>query len=197
VKEIILASSSPRRKSLLEQLGLKFKVIPSGVREPVLPGFAPAELVEVLAREKAQEVAGRLSSGLVIGADTVVVWRGQVMGKPACPREAVEMLKRLRADMHEVYTGLALIDAASGESIAGCEITRVYFKYISDGEIESYVATKEPLDKAGAYAVQGKAAVFIERIEGCYTNVVGLPLARLDTMLKHFGVSILPGGGAQ
>lgn len=196
MKEIILASSSPRRKSLLEQLGLEFKVIPSEICEPVLPGFTPAELVEVLAREKAHQVAGRLSSGVVIGADTVVVWRGQVMGKPASPREAAEMLRRLRADVHEVYTGLALIDAASGESVAGHEVTRVYFKYISDAEIESYVATKEPMDKAGAYAVQGKAAIFIERIEGCYTNVVGLPLARLDTMLKHFGVNILPGGGA-
>ncbi len=196
MKEIILASSSPRRKSLLEQLGLKFKVIPSTAYESVLPGLTPAELVEVLAKEKAHQVALQLTSGIVIGADTVVVWRGEIMGKPASPQEAVGMLKRLRADVHEVYTGLALIDAASGESITGREMTRVYFKDITDAEIESYVATEEPLDKAGAYAVQGKAAIFIERIEGCYTNVVGLPLARLATMLKHFGVSILPGGSS-
>lgn len=190
-KEIILASSSPRRAELLRQIGLKFRVLPCQVDETPPPGLAPSELVELLAERKALATAGKLSKGIVLGADTVVVWRGELLGKPSSGEDAAHMLKKLQDSAHEVYTGIALVDAGSGKLLVDHEKTRVVFRSLDDEDIKRYVATGEPMDKAGAYGIQGLAAIFINRLEGCYTNVVGLPLARLSVMLKQFGYEVL------
>ncbi|MDD4237619.1 MAG: Maf family protein [Desulfotomaculaceae bacterium] len=189
--KIVLASSSPRRADLLKQAGLEFNIMVSEVDETLAPGLAPDELVELLALRKANAVAVRLDSGIVIGADTVVVQAGRILGKPSGPQEASAMLRLLQGSGHEVYTGVALVDVISRETLVGHEMTRVFFNGLSEEEIRRYVATGEPLDKAGAYGVQGLAALFINRLEGCYTNVVGLPLARLAKMLKKLGYEVL------
>lgn len=191
MKELILASSSPRRSDLLKQLGLKFRTMVCEVDESPPQGMSPFELVQLLAVKKAMAVARLLEDGIVIGADTLVVLNGQPLGKPADGEEAVEMLKRLRGTGHEVCTGVALVDAATRKVQVEIERTCVFFRTLEEEEIRRYVATGEPLDKAGAYAVQGLAAVFIKGIEGCYTNVVGLPLAKLAEMLRQFGYEVL------
>ncbi|MFX4261599.1 Maf family protein [Pelotomaculum propionicicum] len=191
MKKLILASSSPRRAELLKQIGLNFEIRVGCVDEPLLPGLSPPELVECLAERKAAAVARDLNDGIVIAADTVVVWQGQVLGKPLNGEEAFDMLSRLQGSAHEVLTGVALIDARSGKVLVEHEKTRVFFRAMEDEEIGRYVASGEPLDKAGSYGVQGLAAIFIKRLEGCYTNVVGLPLARLAQMLKVFGYKVL------
>lgn len=187
----MLASSSPRRADLLKQAGLNFSTVVSEVDETPVPGLSPGELVELLASRKASAVAARLDNGIVIGADTVVVQAGRVLGKPSGPQEAVEMLRLLQGSGHEVYTGVALVDVIACETLVEHEMTRVFFNPLTEEEIRRYVATGEPLDKAGSYAVQGLAALFINRLEGCYTNVVGLPLARLAEMLKKIGYEVL------
>lgn len=191
MKELILASSSPRREELLKQLGLSFRTLVCPVDETPPPGLNPFELVELLAVRKAMAVARTLDDGIVIGADTVVFWHGQPLGKPSDGEDAVEMLKRLQGTAHEVYTGVALVDAATRKVLIDHEKTRVFFRPADEEEIRRYVATGEPMDKAGAYAVQGLAAIFIKGLEGCYTNVVGLPLARLSEMLKQFDYHVL------
>lgn len=188
---IYLASASPRRRVLLEQLGLNFEVIVSSIDETVEAELPPEQLVEVLARSKAQAVAAKLESGIVIGADTIVVREEQVLGKPSTAREAREMLQLLQDAWHAVFTGLAVIDAHSGRAEVTHECTRVKFKPLTEDEITRYVATGEPLDKAGSYAIQGLGAIFIEQMQGCYFNVVGLPLAKLAEVLKGFGVEVL------
>lgn len=191
VKKLILASSSPRRADLLRQIGLNFEIKICSVDETLLPGLSPPEQVEFLAERKAAAVARKLKDGIVIGADTVVVWQEQVLGKPLNGEEAFDMLMKLQGRAHEVYTGVALIDASSGKVLVGHERTRVLFRTMEMEETRRYVASGEPVDKAGAYGVQGLAAIFIKRLEGCYTNVVGLPLARLAVMLKEFGYEVL------
>ena len=191
MKNLILASSSPRRAELLKQIGLNFQIMVCDVDETPLPGMSPPELVEILAERKAAAVARNLHDGIVLGADTVVVWHGQVLGKPRSEEEAFGMLVKLQGSAHDVYTGVALIDVSSGKILVGHEKTRVFFRTMEEEEIRRYVASGEPLDKAGAYGVQGLAAIFINRLEGCYTNVVGLPLARLSVMLKAVGYNVL------
>ncbi len=172
-------------------LGLSFQVLNQTVDETTPPDLPPATVVELLAERKAKAVAENLRRGLVIGADTIVVWRGQILGKPTDFGQAVTMLQCLQGCQHEVFTGLAVVEASSGKAVTLHERTRVIFRRIEDEEILSYVATGEPMDKAGAYAVQGIGAIFIQRIEGCYTNVIGLPLARLAEVLKQFNYNIL------
>ena len=191
MKEIILASSSPRRSELLKQLGLQFRTLVCPVDETLPPGLSPFELVELLAVKKAMAVARMLEDGIVIGADTVVFWHGQPLGKPSDGDDAMEMLGRLQGTVHEVYTGVALVDADSRKVLIEHEKTRVFFRSFDEEEIRRYVATGEPMDKAGAYAIQGLGAIFIKGLEGCYSNVVGLPLARLAKMLKQFGYNVL------
>lgn len=193
VKNLILASSSPRRAELLKQIGLSFQIKACSVDESPLPGLSPPELVELLAKKKAAAAARELNDGIVIGADTVVVWQGQVLGKPRNGDEAFEMLLKLQGCSHEVYTGVAVIDVSSGKALVQHEKTRVSFSPLDEREIRLYIDSGEPLDKAGAYGVQGLAAVFITKIEGCYTNVVGLPLAMLTSMLKQLGYKVLEG----
>lgn len=191
MKPIILASASPRRAELLNQLGLDFQVIPSDVSE-VIPekSTAPQELVTKLALHKASDVACKVERGLVIGADTLVVLEDIIFGKPSGPAEAVKMLSILSGKYHSVYTGIAMVQVPSGRTEAGYSETKVKFRSLAEEEIQSYVATGEPLDKAGAYGIQGKGGVLVERIEGCYFNVVGLPLSKLAEMLQKFGISI-------
>jgi len=189
--KIILASTSPRRLRLLKGLGLKVKVVESKVRESKFNISNPQKLVKTLALTKAQEVARRTKSGLIIGADTIVVHRGKILGKPKSPKEAKVMLGELSGKMHEVLTGLAVIDASTNKMMVDIVKTRVKFRKLTKEEISNHVATAKPLDKAGAYAIQGKAGLFVERIDGCYFNVVGLPLARLAEILKEFNVTLI------
>lgn len=185
---IILASNSPRRRELLAQIGLAFTVAPADVDESVLPGESPVSCVERLAQDKARAAAKRAGKGIVIAADTIVAAGGAILGKPADAEDARRMLTELSGREHEVVTGLAVMDAASEQCVTRTSITKVWFRDLSDREIASYVATGEPLDKAGAYGIQGRGALLVERIEGCYSNVVGLPLSLLGEMLREFGV---------
>lgn len=189
--DLILASASPRRCELLKQLGLKFTVRVSDLEEKVDPALAPGPLVESLARSKARNVAAAVRQGIVIGADTVVVHEDIVLGKPADSEEAATMLRRLSGKTHRVLTGVVVLDAESGRELAGHEVTRVRFRDLSEREITSYIACGEPADKAGAYAIQGLGAIFVLGIEGCYFNVVGLPLTRLAGMLGQFGITVV------
>lgn len=190
-KKLILASASPRRKQLLSQLGLDFTVEPSNDDENIRANLPPEITVVTLAEAKAANVARRHNEGLVLGADTIVVIDGLILGKPRDAGHAREMLSRLSGRWHAVYTGLALIDAETGRLIKDVEESRVKFKNLSKGEIENYINTGEPLDKAGAYGIQGKGALLVEKIEGCYYNIVGLPLFKLNTLLLEFGIKIL------
>lgn len=195
MRDLVLASASPRRKQLLEQMGLEFSVIASKVAETVASGLSPGAVAESLAGQKARDVANSLSSGLVIGADTIVVQQDQkgyaILGKPEDSIQAAEMLKGLSGSTHQVITGIALVDVETGKELLQHQVTTVNFRELEAEEITAYVATGEPLDKAGAYGIQGLGALFVTGIEGCYFNVVGLPLARLGMMLKEFGISVL------
>lgn len=185
--ELVLASASPRREMLLRQIGLDFEIEPSGVEEPLPEGIPAEVLSERLAMEKAKLVASQRSSGLVIGADTIVVLDGTVLGKPASVREAEDMLRQLSGREHQVITGVAVVDATTGRSRSDHVSTAVRFANLDDRTIARYVASGEPVDKAGAYAIQGLGALLVESISGCYSNVVGLPLRRLVELLREFG----------
>ncbi|KPJ54319.1 hypothetical protein AMJ39_00835 [candidate division TA06 bacterium DG_24] len=185
---IVLASSSPRRQWILRQIGIPFIVMPSRVDEEVGLQEKPLELVRSVAVEKARDVARRLVEGIVVGADTVVVCGEGVLGKPRDQEDAAAMLASLSGRAHQVHTGLAVFDVASGRELVEVETTVVHFRRITRSEIDRYVLTGEPLDKAGAYGIQGMGALFVDRIEGCFYNVVGLPVARLYAMLREFGL---------
>jgi septum formation protein len=189
--KLILASGSPRREVLLSQIGVEFDVEPSGAAEAIPQGAPPRELAEQLAIDKARLVASRRESGLVIGADTVVVLDGRVLGKPADGTEAGDMLRALSGREHLVITGIAVVDAGSGRVRSDAVVTGVQFVPLSEEMIARYIATGEPMDKAGAYGIQGFGALLIERIDGCYFNVVGLPLRRLAELLGEFGYDAL------
>jgi len=191
MKKIILASASPRRKDLLKQIGLDFQVMASNLEEDLTADLAPERLVQELAGRKAREVAGKIVEGIIIAADTVVVSKGKIMGKPVDTRDAHDMLRELSGSMHEVITGVAIIDMPSGRETLFHETTKVNFKDLTASEIQGYIKSGEPLDKAGAYAIQGLGAILVAGIDGCYSNVVGLPLAKLAGELKKFGISVL------
>ncbi|WP_274362617.1 Maf family protein [Paenibacillus thermotolerans] len=193
---LILASSSPRRQELIRSLGLPVRIRPSDVDETIEGELAPADIVETLADRKASAVYDGLvregeRAGIVVGSDTIVVLDGQVLGKPVNERDAARMLSALQGRDHEVYSGVALIDAESGEKAVSHRVTRVWMKPMDEETIRRYITTGEPNDKAGSYAIQGIGATLVERIEGDYFNVVGLPLALVSDMLKAFGVRIL------
>ncbi len=187
---LILASSSPRRKKLLEQLGLPFKVVPPQIDETTEEGIAPDENAALLARRKAESVARKYEDHPVLGADTVVVLGEKLLGKPRSPEEAAECLRVLSGKQHLVITGLSLVHAAEKLSLSRTATTKVWMEAVSEAEIEAYVASGEPMDKAGAYAIQGKGAFMVKRIEGCYSNVVGLPLNLLARTLREAGLDI-------
>jgi septum formation protein len=188
---IILASSSPRRRELLQGLGIAFSIRNSDVDETTAPDMAPQEIVESLALRKAREIAKQESDGLVIGADTIVVLDGRVLGKPVDEADAFRMLKSLQGRDHTVYSGIAIIDVKSGREEVAHRSTLVHIRALSDHEIRSYIATREPMDKAGSYAIQGIGATIVDEIKGDYFTVVGLPLNLAAAMLARFGVQIL------
>jgi septum formation protein len=176
-ESLILASTSPRRAEILRAVGWPFETCAPNVDETRAPEEAPVHYVKRLARMKAAAVAGRQSEGLVLGADTVVVIEGEILGQPRDAEDARRMLRLLSGKWHEVLTGVALVRAGvSGCSIVDHESTRVRFGVLSDEELEWYVGTGEPMGKAGAYGIQGRAALFIEEIQGDYFNIVGLPV---------------------
>ncbi len=209
---LILASASPRRKALLEGLGLSFEIVPSGIPED--GGEGPAlRTAPALALAKAREVAVRVGAGLmagadtaaargpgipqsafripqclVLGADTIVECEGRCLGKPADAAEARAMLRALSGRTHQVVTGVALVDAATGRAEADAAVTDVTFRELTDAEIAAYVESGEPFGKAGAYAIQGLAALFVEAIHGSPSNVIGLPLTLIQDLLRRFGM---------
>jgi len=191
MQQIILASASPRRAFLLKQIGLDFQVIPSSVEEIADSHLEPQEMVLKLAKRKAQAVSREYPQAIVLGADTVVCCEGRILGKPRDREEAAEMLYFLSGRVHEVVSGVVL-QRLIPESVRGEAVTtRVKFRDLTDEEITGYIATGEPLDKAGAYGIQGLGALLVEKIEGCYFNVVGLPLSRLPDLFREFGVDLL------
>lgn len=195
-RRIVLASASPRRQELLQQLGISAEIIPAELPEIRQGMRVPAALARYLAEEKARRVAEQqVPDGLVIGADTLVYMDFQVLGKPAHADEARAMLRLLSGRTHQVVTAVVVIDRSAGQTAhmqVEHSITDVIFRPWSEEDIEAYVATGEPLDKAGAYAIQGYASVLIEGIRGCYFNVVGLPIALLVQMLRARGLPVRP-----
>jgi septum formation protein len=189
---LILASASPRRRELLARLGVPFEVQPSGIEEPLEPGVPAATLAMTLARAKARDVGDRLrvatdALAFVLGADTLVVLDQRPLGKPASRDEARAMLCALRGRVHEVVTAVVLLEAPEGQETMAAVTSQVTMRDYTDREIDDYVATGEPDDKAGAYAVQGQGGHLVARVEGCYTNVVGLPLGTTARLLRTVG----------
>lgn len=185
--EVILASGSPRRKELISSLGWKFKVVVPEIDE-IIGYELPREAAERLAREKGSSVAAGFADSLVIAADTIVVTDGRILGKPETPEHALKMLQLLNNRTHEVITGLCL--CYKGRISVSSEITQVSFRNMELSELEAYIATGEGEDKAGAYAIQGKGALLVERVCGCYFNVVGLPLNRMSIMMQNMGIDL-------
>ena len=191
---IILASGSPRRRELLEQVGLKdFEILSPDVDESVEPGLSPAGMVEALSRRKAEAAAVKAGpEDLIIAADTVVALDGAVLGKPKDEAEAFSMLSALSGREHRVYTGVTVL--RGGRAVTEHEETAVAFREVSPEEIRGYIATGEPMDKAGAYGIQGRGALLVGGIRGDYCNVVGLPVFRLGRILREFGIELLQDG---
>ena len=186
---LILASGSPRRKDLLESIGVRFQVIPSDVDETFFPCETPIEGVKRLSLEKAREISVNYPGYWIIGADTVVVIDGKVLGKPVDEDEAKVMLRSLNGATHEVYTGFSLVNSQCEEqTVTGFSRSEVFIRSMSDDEIDEYVASGEPMDKAGAYAIQGLGAALVQSVNGSYTNVVGLPLCEVARELKRLNV---------
>jgi septum formation protein len=183
-ERLLLASASPRRREILENLGFEFEILPADVDESEVPWNDPVESAKLLAEIKGVEVQVKRPRKTVIAADTIVLCEGEVMGKPSENEEAAEMLGKLSGRMHEVVTGLALL-APPNIRMIEAESTKVFFRGLTSREITRYINTREPFDKAGAYAIQGFASAFIDRIEGDYFNVVGLPVARLFNMFHR------------
>ncbi|HTY46016.1 MAG TPA: Maf family nucleotide pyrophosphatase [Patescibacteria group bacterium] len=191
MRKIYLASGSRARKKILDILGLKFTVLPSRAEEKAgRRGLSYAQLVQTNALRKAQEVAGRVSGGVIIAADTIVVQDGRIFGKPRDMADARAMLKRLSRKPQWLYTGIAVVDKDRNKTRTSYEKTKVYMDALSDSQIDRYFGRVSPLDKAGSFDIQGKGAFFIRRIEGCFYNVVGLPLRRLYLMLKELDIKI-------
>jgi septum formation protein len=182
---VILASQSPRRRELLAQIGITHEVRPADVDETVWPGEQPVPHSERLARDKAHTLALLHPEAVVIGSDTIVVIDGDILGKPASRDEAIAMLERLSGREHTVYTSVAV--AHEGRTLSGVEAVRVQFRMLSRAQIEAYVDTGEPMDKAGAYGIQGYGATLVERIDGDYFAVMGLPLGRLVGLIRELG----------
>lgn len=191
MKPIILASASPRRKDLLKQIGINFEIDPSNYQEERNLNLEPHELAKYLSLQKAKDVAARHKNSIIIAADTFVVFEGKVIGKPSSKEEAREMLSKMSGKLHSVVTGFTIIDTGTNKIVSKAVETKIYFKNLNEEEINSYVDSKEPMDKAGAYAIQGLGGILIDKIEGDYYNVVGLPLAVLVEELKNFGIKVL------
>jgi septum formation protein len=195
-KKLILASSSPRRQELIRTLGLAYEIKISDVNEHTEPGMSPADIVEHLSSRKARAVYEIYKeqgqhSGIVIGSDTIVVLGGEVLGKPRDREDAARMLASLQGRTHHVYSGISCVDLQDGRELLAHRVTAVFMKPLTDSQIEHYIETGEPMDKAGSYAIQGVGATIIERIEGDYFNVVGLPMSLLSDLLRQFDIAVL------
>jgi len=195
VPHIILASGSPRRRELMTALQLPFEVIVSHADEEVEEGLSPKQIVESLALRKAVSVRDTMepdgTEAVIVGSDTIVVLDGEVLGKPVDNSEAIRMLTALQGRTHEVFTGVACLHTGNGMTRISSRRTLVTMKPLDEQSIRAYVATGEPADKAGAYGIQGLGATLVEAIEGCYFNVVGLPVSLLTDMLSEFGIRVL------
>jgi septum formation protein len=186
---LILASGSPRRRELLGRLGIPFQVVVSHSAESIAPDLGPEAQAMSLAEQKARAVASGIETGVVLGADTIVVLNGMLLGKPEDDADAIDMLRLLSGRAHRVVTGIAVIDAAS--SLRSSAVSSVvHFRTLSDDDVAAYVATGEPRDKAGAYAIQGLGAALVSDLEGCFNNVVGLPLCETASLLREAGFVI-------
>lgn len=190
MRRIILASQSKARRKLLKQIGLKFQVVKSKVKESRRAGGSGADLVIKNALEKARDAAKGFNSGVVIGADTIVLAGGKIIGKPKNLKTAFSMLKLLSQKPQWVYTGIAIIDIDSGKEFCDYEKTKIYMYHLNEQQIRNYFRKVSPLNKAGSFDIQGLGSIFIKRIEGCFYNVVGLPLAKLSRLLKKAGVDV-------
>jgi len=191
MKRIILASASPRRVELLEKIGLRFKVEPSNYEEDMHSELEPHEFARKISLEKAEAVASKHKNAIVIAADTIIVFGSKILGKPHTENEARKMLETINGKSHSVITGFSIIDTGKNKTLSKSVETKIHVRKLTLAEIDAYVKSKEPLDKAGAYAIQGLGAVIVEKIEGDYFNVVGLPLSALTEALKEFGINIL------
>lgn len=189
-KKIILASTSPRRHGLAQQMGLEFEIVPSSYEEDMSLNLNSEELAMALAYGKAKDVAQKYSDGIVLGVDTFISFNNQKIGKPKTEEEAKKLLRNFSGKEVQVYSGVALIDCETKQEIKDFEVSQVKFKELSDEEIDRYVKTGEPMDKAGAFAIQGLGSIFIEKVNGCYANIVGLPIANVYKNLKKLGVDI-------
>lgn len=188
MKEFILASASPRRQQLLNQIGIKFRVIPSTIEEIMNNNTEPSEVAVSLAIQKCNDVASDTDCDcIIIAADTIVVKDNRLLGKPKDENDAFNMLKNLNGHWHEVVTGLCLYDTCGKKTVTGYETTRVKMADNSDEFLKSYIDTREPFDKAGAYGIQGYGSLIVEKIEGDYFNVMGLPIYKLSCLLKKLG----------
>lgn len=195
--KLILASQSPRRIDMLRSLGLSFETVPSQIDEST-EIKDPAEVVHFLAEAKAQAVAAQIKDrepngahSLVLGADTIVVLGNEILGKPANREHAYQMLMRMSGRHHRVFTAVCLIDVYGAQTTTKHEVSSVYFRSLDPAEVRCYVKTEEPMDKAGAYALQGTAGAFVDKIEGCYTNIIGLPMPLTVSMLRQAGLKVL------
>ncbi len=191
MSKIILASNSPRREELLKQLGLSFTIVPSKIDEESYADLEPEVMVQELAGAKAQEVAELVEETVVIGADTIVLVEQHILGKPRDQEEAFQMLWQLQGKKHRVLTGLAVYDTKSGRLLVDYDQTEVYLRKMEEREITAYIGTGEPMDKAGAYAIQGLGGIFVEGLVGSYYTVVGLPIHKLVLMLKEFQIKVI------
>lgn len=193
---VVLASASPRRRFLMRQAGIPCIIMPCDADETIADGLTPGEAVIVISERKALSAQGQVPTpAVIIAADTLVCIHGALLGKPKTEQDAFRMLKTLQGAFHTVYTGVTLIKTETGRPVIQqfTEEARVYMRALDDREIRSYIATKEPMDKAGAYGIQEKGSLLIERIEGDYHTVVGLPMARLCLALKNWGIDALSG----
>ncbi len=191
MKKIILASTSPRRKEILEKTRLPFSVEGSDYEEDMSLPLSPHELVKFLSLEKAKSVAKNHTDALIIAADTIVTFQEKVLGKPHTAEKAKEMLLMLNGKRNTVITGVAIIDTTSGRIDSFSDEADVYFKHLTESEIDNYIQSGEPLDKAGAYAVQGLGSVFIKKIDGDFFSIMGFPIEKIAESLKSFDVYIL------
>ncbi|MEQ8997498.1 MAG: nucleoside triphosphate pyrophosphatase [Coleofasciculus sp. B1-GNL1-01] len=188
--KFVLASASPARRRLLQNAGIEPIVCQSDFDESQVKVTDPVELVKTLALQKAQTVAPKFNDALVLGCDSVLSIQGEIHGKPANPQEAIARWQMMRGKVGELYTGHALIDLSQDKTIVRCGITRVYFANVSDRAIEAYVATGEPLKCAGCFALEGRGGLFVEKLDGCHSNVIGLSLPLLYQMLSELGYQV-------
>ncbi|MBD1804968.1 septum formation inhibitor Maf [Microcoleus sp. FACHB-SPT15] len=190
VPTFVLASASPARRRLLQNAGIEPVVRQSDFDESQVQLSDPVPLVETLALRKAQTVANQLSDALVLGCDSVLSVGGEIHGKPANPEEAIARWQQMRGTVGVLYTGHALIDLSQDKTLVRCGITKVYFANVSDHAIAAYVATREPLNCAGCFALEGRGGLFVEKLEGCHSNVIGLSLPLLRQMLSELGYDV-------